>query len=67
MGGNQSFPRVKIPAEKFVKNMSSTIKPREKQSDQQEVRSRNALENGMFQQQHTLAKRIQEDKIRFKR
>lgn len=66
MGSSQSFQTVK-PSNKFVKNVSQTIKPIGIQSDQPNVRNRNVVENDRFQQQHTLAKRIQQDKIRFNR
>ena len=67
MGVNQSIPRVKIPASTLQNNMSSKIRPLVKQTQHQEVKSRNALFNDMFQQQHTLAKRSQLEKIHFKR
>lgn len=67
MGVNQSIPRVKIPASTLKKNVSSKIRPGEKQTQHQEVRSRNTSDNDMFQQQHTLAKRSQMEKINFKR
>ena len=67
MGVNQSVPRVKIPASTLKKNKSSKIRPLVKQSQHQEVVSRNTSENKMFQQQHTLAKRVQMETISFKR
>ena len=67
MGVNQSVPLVKIPASTLKKNKSSKIRPLVKQSQHQEVVSRNALFNDTFQQQHTLAKRSQMEKIHFKR
>lgn len=67
MGVNQSVPLVKIPASTLKKNKSSKIRPLVKQSQHQEVVSRNTSENKMFQQQHTLAKRVQMETISFKR
>lgn len=67
MGVNQSVPRVNIPASTLKKNKSSKIRPLVKQSQHQEVVSRNTSDNEKFQQQHTLAKRVQMETTSLKR
>lgn len=64
MGGNQSN-RIKI--QETVMNKSPTIKAGVLQSDQQVLRSRNQETNNLYQQQHTLAKRIRQETINFKK
>lgn len=65
MGAQQSFQPIKIPPNLSQSNQSSKIKPLVNQSQHQEVNSRNAIFNDMFQQQHTLAKRSKMEKIHF--
>lgn len=64
MGGNQSN-RIKI--QETMKNKSPTIRAIVEQSDQQETYNRNRVTNTLYQQQHTLAKRIRQETINFKR
>ena len=65
MGGKQSINKIKI--QDLPKgNTSSKIRVGVEQSQHQEIYNRNAVDNNLFQQQHTLAKRVQTEKIRFK-
>ena len=67
MGLTQSIPRVNIPQSTFKTNENSKVRPLVKQSQQQQVNSRNAVFNDMYQHQNTLAKRSVMEKIHFNR
>ena len=65
MGGSQSIDKIKI--KEVQKNMSPKLRAGVLQSQAQEIRSRNVVDNKMYQNQNTFAKKTPIHTINFKR
>ena len=76
MGGKQSTNTIKInDIQRSINQLKMNVRTRgtirvgnnqSQEHEQDATRMRNMIENQNFQQQHTLAKRFQTEKIRFK-